>query len=354
MAVTDKGPMIIGVTMMFEVIALGALCLRFWSQQLLRRKIYAHDIFTLFGFICATALTACLICSVQYGGLGRHAIELLATPEKLVVFGKLLIAVQALWAFSMTSIRLSILHLYLHLFTTHRRFRIVCWALMAACLLWALGDLLTVFLLCRPLAFNWNKLIPGRCGNINAAYLSVHSTNFAIDSTIALLPTPVLWGLQLPIGRKLGVCLMFALGALICAISIARICLYQLALGYDQSDFTWSGSTLYLFTALEPLIACSLACMPLLRPVSEKLSASPVVTWAKSWVTYSTSGSSRFGRGQQSGDTGNDSLEGGLTVTTIGGGSNRFHWRRLSGDSRGIRVKYQVDQESVEMRGASP
>lgn len=57
MAVTDKGPMIIGVTMMFEVIALGALCLRFWSQQLLRRKIYAHDIFTLFGFVRRPPLT---------------------------------------------------------------------------------------------------------------------------------------------------------------------------------------------------------------------------------------------------------------------------------------------------------
>jgi hypothetical protein len=114
----------------------------------------------------------------------------------------------------MTSVRLSILSLYIQLFSNNKRTRAACYVLMATCLLWAIGEILVVFILCQPFAFNWDKTIAGKCGNLNAAYLTVHASNFVIDSSIALLPTPVLWGLKLPTAKKLGVMLMFALGAL--------------------------------------------------------------------------------------------------------------------------------------------
>jgi hypothetical protein len=85
---------------------------------------------------------------------------------------------------------------------------------MGVCGLWAIGEILVVFLLCRPFEFNWDRTIDGKCGNLNAAYLIVHGSNFVIDSTIALLPIPVLWSLKLPTAKKLGIMLMFALGAL--------------------------------------------------------------------------------------------------------------------------------------------
>ncbi|KAI1256783.1 hypothetical protein MGN70_001909 [Eutypa lata] len=91
MTTPSKGPEIIGVTMMFEAFAIVALGLRFWSQRILGRKLFAHDILVLFGFVCATALAICLVCSVEYGGLGRHAAELVSTPWRLVIFGKVII-----------------------------------------------------------------------------------------------------------------------------------------------------------------------------------------------------------------------------------------------------------------------
>lgn len=114
----------------------------------------------------------------------------------------------------MTAIRCSILFLYTHIFSSSRKFRFVCYAMMCACVLWAIGDILTVTLLCRPIAFNWDKTVGGSCGNINAAYLAVHSFNFVIDAGIAVLPIPVLWGLQMPTANKIGITIMFALGAL--------------------------------------------------------------------------------------------------------------------------------------------
>lgn len=51
MTTPSKGPEIIGVTMMFEAFAIVALGLRFWSQRILGRKLFAHDILVLFGFV---------------------------------------------------------------------------------------------------------------------------------------------------------------------------------------------------------------------------------------------------------------------------------------------------------------
>ena len=128
---------------------------------------------------------------------------------------QLSLATQLFWCFAITSARFSILHLYIHLFHSDCRFRIGCYVLMGLCASWGLGTTITVFLICRPFSFNWNKLVPGgSCGNINAAYLTVNTTNFFLDLSIALIPNTVLWGLTMPTKKKVGIATMFALGAL--------------------------------------------------------------------------------------------------------------------------------------------
>jgi hypothetical protein len=51
MAVDATGPLIIGITVMFEVIAIVAVALRFWSKRVLKRKFFAHDIWIMIGFV---------------------------------------------------------------------------------------------------------------------------------------------------------------------------------------------------------------------------------------------------------------------------------------------------------------
>lgn len=85
---------------------------------------------------------------------------------------------------------------------------------MIVTLLWLIGVLLVVFLICRPLASIWDGAIKATCGNDVGGYISVHCFNVAIDLCLALLPVPVVWRLQLPRARKIVVTLMFALGAM--------------------------------------------------------------------------------------------------------------------------------------------
>jgi hypothetical protein len=71
------------------------------------------------------------------------------------------------------------------------------------------------FLFCIPLAANWDRTIPNaKCGNMAAEFISVGTINLLIDVAIIVLPMPVLWNLQLPIRKKLGLTAIFGIGAL--------------------------------------------------------------------------------------------------------------------------------------------
>jgi hypothetical protein len=96
-----------------------------------------------------------------------------------------------------------------------RRFTYVCWAVAVLAVLWFPGKLIAAFLACQPLSFNWDSSVPGgHCGNVSVAYITMHPSNVFIDVTIALLPAPILWGLQMKASKRVAIIFMFSLGAL--------------------------------------------------------------------------------------------------------------------------------------------
>jgi hypothetical protein len=109
---------------------------------------------------------------------------------------------------------MSILLLYIHLFSQDKKFRMACYVVMVVNTLWFVGEMCVVWLICQPAASNWDSSIEKHCGNISAAYLAVHISNLIVDLLVAGLPAQVLWRLQMPMARKLGIMAMFALVAL--------------------------------------------------------------------------------------------------------------------------------------------
>ena len=60
----------------------------------------------------------------------------------------------------------------------------------------ATAVILGTLLICRPLAYNWNRTIDGTCGNTQKLYLSGGIVNLLLDVAIVTLPMPMLWNLQ--------------------------------------------------------------------------------------------------------------------------------------------------------------
>jgi hypothetical protein len=140
--------------------------------------------------------------------------------------GQIQVAMQPIWATAMTFTRLSILNLYMHIFSLHARFRKICWVMVALVFLWFPSDLIAAFLVCRPIAFNWDQTIPGgHCADPAAPYIAIHTSNLVIDVIIAFLPAPVLWNLQMRTNKKIAIIAMFSVGAMyVTSISTAIVC----------------------------------------------------------------------------------------------------------------------------------
>ena len=128
---------------------------------------------------------------------------------------QVILAIQPIWVAAISCVKLSILDLYLKIFRNQTAFRISCYILMAIVVAFGIVDILLVMLICTPVSYNWDPTVMnGKCGNKIAGYISFHSTNFILDIALAILPMPILWGLQMPTKKKIELSFMFALGTL--------------------------------------------------------------------------------------------------------------------------------------------
>lgn len=55
-------------------------------------------------------------------------------------------------------------------------------------------------------------MIPGSCGDLAKAEMAAAAFNLVLDVLIVLLPVPIVWRLQLPKQKKVGITATFALG----------------------------------------------------------------------------------------------------------------------------------------------
>ena len=138
----------------------------------------------------------------------RH--KLLDTKAKTDI-AQLSFILQTLWAIAVALIRSSIILLYIRIFPA-RSFRLTCYAILTLNCTFSLGAVLTVWLMCVPIGCMDSMLDCDSCGSEVLFDLLNATINLLLDITVVLLPTPVLWGLQMPVQKKVMISGMFGLG----------------------------------------------------------------------------------------------------------------------------------------------
>ena len=108
-------------------------------------------------------------------------------------------------------------------FSVNSMFRVAVWAVMSLAIAWTVMKILSAFLTCRPFAKNWNKSLPGSCGDAEKSFVAIASLDVLIDCLILCLPVPVIWRLQMPKATKPGLSVLFAVGTFDVAIGALRI-----------------------------------------------------------------------------------------------------------------------------------
>lgn len=157
---------------------------------------------------------------VKLAGVGRHVqAVILDDPNKLTTRPKIDKAVEIFSVAALTGSKLVILSLYLRVFSS-RPYRIATYLTGAIIVATWFTFFILSFTICRPLAFQWDKTIPGgHCLNIIRAYQILGAPNILTDVIMLILPIPAVYNLRVNLATKIGVLVTFLTGSAYVALS---------------------------------------------------------------------------------------------------------------------------------------
>ena len=207
----------------------------------------------------------------------------------------------------MTLIRASVIFLYLYIFCI-KAFRLACYGVLTINLAYFTATVLACCLICRPFAFNWDLSLHGTCGDQKSLDLFIGVFNLLMDIVTVALPMPVLWGLQMPVGRKVAISGLFALGTTYGLInpvpsrlgfkSVARltanvcysICIITVVRIKVTTDITAENTAgqyalISVLTCLEQSLGVVNACLPITKPVFKELRSKSLIGALSRWTS---------------------------------------------------------------------
>ena len=113
-----------------------------------------------------------------------------------------------------TLVRISAILLIMNVFGVRKWMRRTIRLFLVIAILFGLVVVLETFLICRPLAVDWNAHIDGTCGDQVVSYLVLEVLGLCLDFTILVLPLPWIWKLRTSLRRKMSIAIVFSIGFL--------------------------------------------------------------------------------------------------------------------------------------------
>ncbi|PVI02061.1 hypothetical protein DM02DRAFT_627119 [Periconia macrospinosa] len=264
---------LLGSSILFLILPFPFVFMRLWARWMKKTRLAINDYLVLLALLFTSGYNAAMIVASVRGGYGQHIWTL--SVDEIMTNMKLSVTATFLWPTANSLIKLSVLHFYKTVFDFQGRLIVFSvYAVGTLTLLYWSSTVITALAICRPFAFNWDKItITGTCGDLKAYYLSTGVCNLIIDVMIVGLPLPVLSSLQMPRHKKASVIAIFSLGGIICILSIVRVVAIA---KLEFEDVMYNIVLCNIMTALEPTLGVINACLPLLQPVVTRLGNSKV------------------------------------------------------------------------------
>lgn len=272
----------------FTVVITLFMAARLWAIRISKREFRTDDHLITVAYIATLAFHGITWWAVA-NGLGAHTAEL--DDDELVVQFKILLATGFTWLTATVFCKLSILYLYTCIFMTSA-FRKMSFVMMGVVSAYGVSFIVVFCTNCQPISHSWNPVDGGHCKDVSIEEIVSVSVNMVIDSMIVVMPMPLLWGLQMPIRKKIAITFLFSLGLMVIAIMAWRIQItVQLV---TQADFVFGLGNIGLAALLEVWLGIIAACIPVLTPLIVKVLGP---AWAK--VSNTSGGAHTGGQSDQ-------------------------------------------------------
>ncbi|CAG9988669.1 unnamed protein product [Clonostachys byssicola] len=257
----------IGVTWAAAFLALIG---RFIARRMTKQSWSYEDYFCISALFFGSIYSSILIEWTVDWSLGQYipGSTSVADKEKILEYSRKLAFFASLsYAFSISSSKLTILSFYWRIFQ-HTAIRIPIIVMMVLVVAWIILRTFMVIFRCSPVPAYWDKTIPGGSCSIadSSFFFGTVFPHFVMDIVILILPVIPVFNLQLPVGQKIAVVGLFAIGTIVCVASI--FVLVESIHSNPSSDQVPHDYALnYLWGAVELNMAVVSACFPLLRPL---------------------------------------------------------------------------------------
>ncbi|KAI2615090.1 hypothetical protein GGR54DRAFT_308286 [Hypoxylon sp. NC1633] len=293
---------IVIVTIVFSALALLTVALRFLVRFKRHAPLALDDLFILPGLLFTLALGACTVAGVYLGHVGRHVtVNPQGIPEYgpwIYSFYKVEWAGQLISILAFTFIKISLVLFYRRIFRGNRFYLITTILLYFICG-WGVSFFLAILLECIPVSQAWlpQSQRDGQCYNPLPAFDAMATTNMIIDIAILTIPQPIVWKLNMPLRRRVGISIIFLLGAFVVGISAARIYFfYSIAANPElQFDVSYNAAAAFYWTNIDASVAVVCASLPSLHTLLVDLSPGRLLQSFASKVSLRVSSSRNIG-----------------------------------------------------------
>ncbi|KAI1747579.1 hypothetical protein F4782DRAFT_535240 [Xylaria castorea] len=272
----DLGPAFRAVIVIFLVVSVLVISLRFWSRALStvsqnKSRFWWDDWLALAATVFVLGQFSLTLKILDLGG-GKHI--WLVPLDDLAVMYKMLFATYIVFNTALVLAKASALIFLSRVFPSYANppwFNIAIWIIHSLNFAMYLGIVLGTFLMCNPVQKNWIPTLPGYCGTPSRLYIGSAVPNTAIDLFILILPVPMIWRLHMCRSRKAGITAVFVLGYSSVVVSIGRLATILTAGNSLNTDFTYEGIPFYYWITAEVPIMLFSICLPAMLPLARNI-----------------------------------------------------------------------------------
>jgi hypothetical protein len=198
---------------------------------------------------------------VQHGyGLHLDALE----PDEKIFTLRTFWLVQMTYKVSLQATKISLILFYVRIFHHIAWFKKISYATIGFLLVYLVTTTITSIVQCQPIAGAWNRQLANvQCIELLKFFVFNGAVAVLTDVIVLILPLPLVWGLQLPLGQKLALIPVFGIGIFIVTVSTLRlhalIATPSIDTTYDLEGTLW--------TIIEFNLAIVCACLPSVRVI---------------------------------------------------------------------------------------
>ncbi|KAK8161974.1 hypothetical protein IWX90DRAFT_488469 [Phyllosticta citrichinensis] len=204
--------------------------------------------------------------STMYGS-GYHTWDVRA--EWIYPWGKIDFATYWLFVPCLAITKVSLCLSYLRLFPS-RTNQWFCWAMIISQSAWFVAFLVVLAVACRPMSAFWMlDKQKDKCIDLKFILLFQAFFNSATDFLVFLWPLRILWRIQLPLHRRIGLVITFGFGCLGCLAGALRA--YSLNKYFESNDPFWQTAELWCIIGGEGNFGVVCGCLPTLKPIMQRI-----------------------------------------------------------------------------------